>query len=196
MPDIEASQSEPGTSHFDIEASQPVGPMSQCLPPDIDCHQRRDVGDCEAVPPRRTGVRRNNESARPWRLLGGPVCASLPNSGRSWDSAAHQPPFRRWRTGRRGGQSGPRVRTWPRRPISYFATPCELGSIGEPLVGRIPARDRGRGPSFGVQLLLIAVRPKGSRALNRIRAKSGQTFAESPSEAYLRLRVARACLGP
>ena len=34
-----------------------------------------------------------NESARPWRLLGGPVCASLPNSSRSWDSAADQPPF-------------------------------------------------------------------------------------------------------
>jgi len=29
QPDIEASRSEPGTSHFDIEASQPVGPMSQ-----------------------------------------------------------------------------------------------------------------------------------------------------------------------
>jgi hypothetical protein len=27
--DIEASRSEPGTSRFDIEASQPVGPMSQ-----------------------------------------------------------------------------------------------------------------------------------------------------------------------
>ena len=49
---------------------------------------------------------------------------------------------------------------------------------------------------FGVQLLPIAVRPEGSRALSRIRAKSGQTFAESPGEAYLRLRVARACVGP
>jgi hypothetical protein len=29
QPDIEASRSEPGTSHFDVEASQPVGPMSQ-----------------------------------------------------------------------------------------------------------------------------------------------------------------------
>src|SRR5262245_8806860 len=28
-PDIEALGSEPGTSHFDIEESQPVGPMSQ-----------------------------------------------------------------------------------------------------------------------------------------------------------------------
>jgi hypothetical protein len=27
--DIEASWSEPGTSHFDIEALQPVGPMLQ-----------------------------------------------------------------------------------------------------------------------------------------------------------------------
>ena len=39
-----------------------------------------------------------NESARPWRFLGGPVCAPLLSNSESIpDSAAHQPPSRRSR---------------------------------------------------------------------------------------------------
>jgi hypothetical protein len=51
---------------------------------------------CRGAPPR-LPPRSKNESARPWRLLGGPVCASLPNSSESIPrqcsaSAALSPP--------------------------------------------------------------------------------------------------------
>jgi hypothetical protein len=76
---------------------------------------------------------------------------------------------------RRGGRS-PASSAYPANP-SWPAYLREI-EVGVPL--------------FGVQLLPIAVRPDGSRALSRIRAKSGQTFAESPGEAYLAAR--RSCL--
>jgi hypothetical protein len=72
--------------------------------------------------------------------------------------------------------------------------PPDIGEAGDRrrgsayLATRIPAEIEVGVPLFGVQLLPIAVRPDGSSALSRIRAKSGQTFAESPGEAYLAAR--------
>ena len=72
-----------------------------------------------------------------------------------------------------------------------FRYACELGLSGEPFMGRIPARDRDRGPVVLCAIVPIAVCPKGGReaAVRLIRAKSGQTFAESPGEAYLAARL-------
>src|SRR5262245_11605210 len=72
-------------------------------------------------------------------------------------------------------------RTSPRRAISYFATPASSAYPANPSwAAYLREIEVGVPP--------IAVRPDGSSALSRIRAKSGQTFAESPGEAYLAAR--------
>ena len=99
-----------------------------------------------------------------------------------------------------------RARRQPRLPRKGWVPP-DIAEAGDRLRARpirrtlhglhTCARSRSGIPLFGVQLLPMAVRPDGSRALSRIRAKSGQTFAESPGEAYPAARRSfggRACV--
>src|SRR5262249_35398012 len=90
-------------------------------------------------------------------------------------------------------------RTLPRRAISYFATPASSAYPANPSWDAYLREIEIGVPSFGVQLLPIAVCPKGGReaAVRLTELEQNQDKLLPNLQArHIWLHVARACLGP